>query len=135
MSLTKDKYKNAFLKAVDPLAVEEHLQALSDLPDKFPDWARLYGHSIIGTGEFRIDIPHDPAKLAELENLLGEAWAHTHQGKTYHENCEHYYAHPSGCVLNIIMDAAFEGSVVELAKAGEKVSDIYEVSGTEEDAC
>ena len=127
MSLTKNEYEKDFLKAVDPAAVEKHLQGLGDLPDEFPDWARLYGHSIIGTGEFRVDMPHDPAKLAELENLLGEAWVHAHQGKTFHENCEHYYVHPSGCILNIIMDASFEGSVVELVKVGEKVSDIYEV--------
>lgn len=129
MSLTKKEYKERFLRAVDPIVVEKHLQGLSDLPDKFPNWVRWYRFGVIEIGEFRMDIPYDPAKLAELESmLLCGAWVWACQGKTYNKNQEHYYAHPSGCTLQVVMDAGYTGSTVELVKVGEKVSGIYEVA-------
>lgn len=131
----KEKYMAAFKKAVDPAMVAKHLQGLSDLPNELPDWVRFYRHSVIGIGEFRMDIPYDPAKLAELESMLGDAWVHADQGETYNNNQEHFYAHPSGCILSVIMDAKYAGSTVKLVKVGEKVSDIYEVSGAKENAC
>lgn len=126
-TLTKEEYRTAFLEAVDPAMVTRHLLGLADLPE-IPDWVRLYRHSTIGTGLFRMDIPYDPAKLAELESMLGEAWIHASQDETYHKNQEHYYAHPSGCILSVIMDARYAGSTVVLVKVGEKAVGIYEVA-------
>ena len=70
MSVTKEQYKKWFENGDRMPTVPEHLQALDDLPD-LPDWAALYSPTVIGIGNYRVDIPYNPMMFKEFRHAPG----------------------------------------------------------------
>lgn len=126
MFLTKERYMELLLAGNRLATVEEHTQALGDLPP-LPEWAELYPPSIVGVGEFRIDIPYDFDRLREIRKAIGSRWR-LHRSRPPGSFRAYDYDHVSLPVkLELVMLPDMEGSTCECVKVGERTIDVYEV--------